>query len=118
MPSPRDEPVFPPAPSSPPIFFAYTDEGRVCLNEKVAFLKNPASYPDRPAAVEAIETKMAWVFLTDRFAYKLKKPMRTPFLEVAPLVRVQIHAEGGTDPLAERASSVEGKEVKIGESHR
>jgi aminoglycoside phosphotransferase family enzyme len=30
-----------------------------------------------------IETHMSWVFLTDRFAYKLKKPVRYPFLDFA-----------------------------------
>ena len=40
---------------------------------KVAFLSNPASYPDRPSRVEVIETHFAWVFLTDARAYKLKK---------------------------------------------
>ncbi len=51
------------------------------LAAKVAFLKRPDSYPDRPSAVEAVETHLAWVFLTDRHAYKLKKPVRYPFLD-------------------------------------
>lgn len=51
------------------------------LGAKVAFLKRPESYPDRPNAVEAVETHLAWVFLTDRHAYKLKKPVRYPFLD-------------------------------------
>lgn len=47
----------------------------VALAEKVDFLKQPAAYPDAPDAVEAVETHMAWVFLMDRHAYKLKKPV-------------------------------------------
>lgn len=43
---------------------------------KVRFLSRPDSYPDRPARVEVIETHFAWVFLTGRYAYKLKKPLR------------------------------------------
>jgi uncharacterized protein len=42
----------------------------------VAFLSRAASYPDHPARVEVIETHFSWVFLTDRHAYKLKKPAR------------------------------------------
>ena len=48
----------------------------VPLERKLAFLRNPAIFPDRPAAVETIETHFAWVFLSQRFVYKLKKPHR------------------------------------------
>ncbi|HEB77603.1 MAG TPA: hypothetical protein ENI90_03630, partial [Methylothermaceae bacterium] len=57
----------------------------VPLAAKLAFLRDPSSYPDQPARVEAIETHMAWVFLTDRFAYKLKKPVRYPYLDFSTL---------------------------------
>ena len=57
----------------------------VPLAAKVAFLRDPSHYPDRPARVEAIETHMAWVFLTERFAYKLKKPVRYPYLDFGTL---------------------------------
>ncbi|GAB6067856.1 hypothetical protein JCM13664_11750 [Methylothermus subterraneus] len=53
----------------------------VPLKVKLAFLLRPESYPDRPTRVKAIETHLAWVFLTDRFAYKLKKPARYPYLD-------------------------------------
>lgn len=46
------------------------------LPEKVAFLGRPDSYPDDGACVEALETHMSWLFLTERHAYKLKKPFR------------------------------------------
>lgn len=55
------------------------------LAGKLAFLRRPQSYPDRPARVDAIETHMSWVFLTERFAYKLKKPVRLPFLDFSTL---------------------------------
>lgn len=51
------------------------------LREKVAFLRRPSSYPEETRDVEAVETHMAWVFLTDRHAYKLKKPVRYEFLD-------------------------------------
>lgn len=46
------------------------------LADKVAALRDPACYPERTGAVQAIETHMSWVFLTDTHAYKLKKPVR------------------------------------------
>jgi aminoglycoside phosphotransferase family enzyme len=42
---------------------------------KLIRLRDPATYPDRPALVIPVETTLSWVFLTDRFAYKLKKPI-------------------------------------------
>jgi aminoglycoside phosphotransferase family enzyme len=44
------------------------------LAAKVAFLSRPDSYPEPTAQVEALETHMSWLFLTDQHAYKLKKP--------------------------------------------
>lgn len=46
------------------------------LADKVAFLRDPASYPGGASAVESIETHFAWIFLTQMQAYKLKKPVR------------------------------------------
>ena len=47
----------------------------IALESKVAFLRQPMSFPDRPYRIEAIETHMSWVFLTEKYAYKLKKPV-------------------------------------------
>lgn len=55
------------------------------LAEKVAFLRRPDAYPGRVPDVEDIETHMAWVFLAGEFAYKLKKPVRYPFLDFSTL---------------------------------
>ncbi|MDT8388106.1 MAG: hypothetical protein RQ736_11360 [Thiogranum sp.] len=60
-------------------------DAAVVLEEKVAFLRRPESYPEAPARVEAIETHMSWVFLTDIDAYKLKKPIRREFLDFSTL---------------------------------
>lgn len=57
------------------------------LAEKLAFLRRPASYPERPAAVQVRETHMSWVFLTDGHVYKLKKPVRFPYLDFSTLAR-------------------------------
>ena len=47
----------------------------VTLESRVAFLRQPTSFPEPAYRVEAIETHMSWVFLTDGYAYKLKKPV-------------------------------------------
>jgi len=57
------------------------------LSRKVDFLSRPESYPEPTRRVELVETHMSWVFLTDRFAYKLKKPVRLPFLDFSTLAR-------------------------------
>ena len=53
----------------------------VPLRDKVRFLRRPHSYPERPGAIEVIESHMSWVFLTDSCAYKLKKPVRYSYLD-------------------------------------
>lgn len=49
---------------------------RLSLAVKVAALRDPAAYPEATRGVEAVETHMSWVFLTEMHAYKLKKPVR------------------------------------------
>lgn len=48
----------------------------VPLESKIRFLRCADAYPGRPTHVETVETHFAYVFLTDRHAYKLKKPIR------------------------------------------
>jgi aminoglycoside phosphotransferase family enzyme len=55
------------------------------IEEKIAFLRQPDVYPDRPKRVEVIETHMSWVFLTESLVYKLKKPVRYDFLDFSTL---------------------------------
>jgi uncharacterized protein len=45
-------------------------------DQKVAALRSPQMYPDNPDSVDIIETHKSWVFLTDIFAYKLKRPVQ------------------------------------------
>ena len=55
------------------------------LAEKVAALTRPDCYPGSTGRIEALETHMSWVFLTDRHAFKLKKPVRLDFLDFSTL---------------------------------
>ena len=65
----------------------------ISLSTKIRFLHDPASYPEPPAVVEAEETHMSWVFLTDALVYKLKKPVRYPFLDFSTLEKRRADAE-------------------------
>lgn len=53
----------------------------------LTFLADPRSYPDHPDRVDAIETHMSRVFLVGDRVYKLKKPVRFPYLDFSSLAR-------------------------------
>ncbi len=53
------------------------ESGRDCsLAQKAQFLSDGANLGEPGAPVETIETHFAWIFLTPRHAYKLRKPIR------------------------------------------
>lgn len=64
-----------------PSHFPVRPEEVVTLDAKLGFLGRPEAYPEAPSRVEAVETHMSWVFLTDTHAYKLKKPVRYAYLD-------------------------------------
>jgi len=57
------------------------------LARKVAFLSRPDSYVPTPDAVITRETHMSWVFMAGERVYKLKKPVRFPYLDFSTLER-------------------------------
>ncbi len=57
------------------------------LGEKVAFLRDPRSYDASVRQVEVRETHMSWVFLAGNLVYKLKKPVRFPYLDFTTLAK-------------------------------
>lgn len=57
---------------------------RLALATKVAYLSQLETYSDA-TQVEALETHMSWLFLTDRLVYKLKKPIRYEQLDFSTL---------------------------------
>lgn len=59
----------------------------VSVADKVAFLSRVDGYPGDAGPVDVRETHMSWVFLTDRHAYKMKKPMRQERLDFGTLER-------------------------------
>lgn len=57
------------------------------LARKVSFLSRPDSYVPVPDAVVTRETHMSWVFMAGERVYKLKKPVRFPYLDFSTLER-------------------------------
>ena len=52
-----------------------------------AALLDPGAYPEPTRAVTLIQTHISWVFITDDFAYKVKKPVDLGFLNFTTLRR-------------------------------
>lgn len=52
---------------------------------KVDFLKQPLSYFDFSGEISVKETHHSWVFLTDQYAYKLKKPVKNEYHDYTTL---------------------------------
>ena len=52
-----------------------------------AALLDPTAYPEPASRVDLVQTHISWVFLTDRFAYKVKKPVDLGFLNFTTLRR-------------------------------
>jgi uncharacterized protein len=53
----------------------------------IAGLLDPVAYPEPTREVALIQTHISWVFLTDGFAYKVKKPVDLGFLNFTTLKR-------------------------------
>jgi aminoglycoside phosphotransferase family enzyme len=57
------------------------------LADKVEFLSRPETYPHAVPELIRRETHMSWVFLAGDKVYKLKKPVRFPYLDFSTLAR-------------------------------
>jgi aminoglycoside phosphotransferase family enzyme len=57
------------------------------LADKVAFLSRPEAYSHPTDGFVRKETHMSWVFLAGDRVYKLKKPVRFPYLDFSTLPR-------------------------------
>jgi len=57
------------------------------LPEHLAALMRPSAYPHPAAAVTLVETHISWILLTGEVAYKIKRPVCFPFLDLRLLER-------------------------------
>jgi len=55
------------------------------IADKVGFLGAPGAYAHAPGSVVVLETHMSYVFLAGDKVYKLKKPVRYPFLDFSTI---------------------------------
>ncbi len=69
----------------------------VGTQEKVDFLSTSTAYTGCPVQVEVKETHMSWVFMAGNTVYKLKKPVKYPFLDFSTIAareadcRAEVH---------------------------
>ncbi len=79
------------------------------LAQKIAFLSNPRAYAHGPAEVARRETHMSWIFLAGDRVYKLKKPVRFPYLDFSTLAatRGRMSRRARVEPAA-RAGCLSG----------
>lgn len=61
--------------------------GAPTLADKVGFLSRRDAYHPAPGEVQCRETHMSWVFMTRAHVFKLKKPVRFPYLDFSTLAR-------------------------------
>jgi aminoglycoside phosphotransferase family enzyme/predicted kinase len=57
------------------------------LPEHLSGLLDAAAYPHPVRAVELVQTHVSWVLLTGEYAYKLKRPVNYPFLDMRDAAR-------------------------------
>jgi len=55
------------------------------LPEMVKALLDSKAYPDTTSRVELVQTQMSFVFLTDDYVYKVKKPVDLGYLDYTTL---------------------------------
>jgi uncharacterized protein len=55
------------------------------LATKIAHLSKPENYPEPTTSVRRIDTHMSCVFVTDHYVYKMKRPIKLPFLDFRKL---------------------------------
>ena len=53
------------------------------LPELVQALLDPEAYLDTPQNIELVQTQMSFVFLTDNYVYKVKKPVNLGSIKIS-----------------------------------
>ncbi len=63
------------------------------LSALIRALSDPAAYPDTSGTVELRQTHISVVFLTDQYAYKIKKPVALGFVDFSTLEKRRHYCE-------------------------
>lgn len=61
------------------------------LPKMIQALLDPLTYPEPPGKIEMSQTQMSFVFLTDKYVYKVKKPVNLGFLDYTTLDNRQLY---------------------------
>lgn len=56
-------------------------------------LLSPESYPEKVKKIKLLQTHISWVFLTGKYAYKVKKPVNFGFLDFSTLRKRKFYCE-------------------------
>ncbi len=63
------------------------------LPQMIQALLDPKAYPDKTERVELSQTQMSFVFLTDDYVYKVKKPVNLGYLDYTTLDKRQFYCQ-------------------------
>jgi len=63
------------------------------LPQLVQALLDPKAYPEIPPKIELVQTQMSFVFLTDNFVYKVKKPVNLGYLDYTTLEKRKFYCQ-------------------------
>ncbi|MEN3044315.1 MAG: gluconokinase [Candidatus Hydrothermales bacterium] len=87
------------------------------MNRIIEFLENPKSYEEKTDYVKRIETHISIVFLTSKFAYKMKKPVNFGFLDYTTLSKRKYFCEKEIELNRRMAEGIYLGTVYIGEEN-
>lgn len=65
----------------------------MALPEMVQALLDPKAYPEATSGIELVQTQMSFVFLTDDYVYKMKKPVDLGYLDYTTLDKRQFYCQ-------------------------
>jgi aminoglycoside phosphotransferase family enzyme/predicted kinase len=63
------------------------------LPEMIQALLEPRAYPDLTGKVKLVQTQMSFVFLTDSYVYKVKKPVNLGYLDYTTLEKRKFYCQ-------------------------
>ncbi|HLI92177.1 MAG TPA: hypothetical protein VKU83_01145, partial [Puia sp.] len=62
-------------------------------SQQIAKLISEGRFPGQMGRPELVETHISWVLLCERYAYKIKKPIRYSFLDFSTLEKRRYYCE-------------------------
>ncbi len=69
------------------------DDSPVPRQQRLRFLGEPSNFPDGRADFRVVETHTSWVYLCGDHVYKLKKPLRYPYLDFTTVEARRVNCE-------------------------